>query len=83
MSNQEITKEMIDASLPKITKYVYPICPECGKNTIVGFARPNLPWKNNIYDYDQKTAELYCCNDDTNCKYRIPFSALTTPLTVN
>ncbi len=57
----------------------YPICPRCGSNTIVGFARPNQPFKNDQFDYDQKTASLYCCNATTNCNYDIPFSELTTP----
>lgn len=66
-----------------ITKpIIYPICPECHKNTLVGFARPNIPWTNDRFDYNQKTAELYCSNGQSNCNYRVPFSELTTPKTM-
>ncbi len=68
-----------DSSPEKVEKY--PICPQCGCNTIVAFARPNQPFKNDSLDYDQNTAELYCCNAESNCTYRVGFSELTTPRT--
>lgn len=59
-----------------------PICPECGKHSIVMFTPPKaylypkdgtvhpdaytLPTNEKI-DWDK--AHLYCCNGETNCKF--------------
>lgn len=72
-----IQKEKEEARKAKIR---YPVCPECGSHTIVAFAKPNEPFTNNPFDYDQSTAELYCANGATNCGYRVKFSDLTTPI---
>ena len=59
---------------------IYPICPACKCNTIVGFAKPREPFTNSSKDFQPETAELYCCNGETNCNYRIKFYELTTPM---
>lgn len=58
-----------------------PICPECGKPTIVLFSPPKeglvgteLGYKlfreENWAEYiDWNKAHLYCCNGSSNCKY--------------
>lgn len=61
-------------------KKEYPICPLCGSK-LVGFSKPNEPFKNDKFDYDTKTAELYCTEQKEKvCNYRIGFSDLTTPI---
>ena len=60
----------------------YPICPECGEDTLVGFVPPKdgmsfLNDGNNAIDWDK--SHLYCCNGDSNCKYNTKFKDLTTP----
>jgi len=51
-------------------KFIYPICPECLKNTVVLFSPPNLPadeWS------------LYCSNGESNCGFRTKLNDLITP----
>jgi len=64
----------------------YPICPECGENTIVLFAPPkegkscsadDVEWKN----VDIQRTHLYCCNGSSTCKFNTKIQELTTPLT--
>ena len=63
------------------TNYKYPICPECGRNSIVAF----IPPKKGKYagkilqDLDWERAHLYCAND-TNCQFNTRILDLTTPL---
>lgn len=63
----------------------YPLCPECGYNTIVGFTPPKEPAQFELLgtpEYvDWNRARLYCCNGETNCKYNTRFLDLTTPMT--
>lgn len=61
-----------------------PVCPECGKNSIVLFTPPKeylYPKDGKVHpdaykllgtpDYiDWEKAHLYCCNGQTNCKFR-------------
>jgi len=78
----------------KLEKRRYPICPECGKHTIVMFSPP----KDYLYPKDRKVhpdaykllgtqeyvdwdkAHLYCCNGTTNCTFNTKIRDLTTPL---
>lgn len=53
--------------LIKLKKRKYPICPECGKDTIVLFSPPDRPMS------------IYCCNGSSNCRIDTPISELTTP----
>lgn len=68
----------------KLKERKYPLCPECGKATIVGFTPPkegsNLP-TSDINRWDFERASLYCCNASTNCKFNTRYLDLTTPLT--
>ncbi len=76
----------------KLEERTYPICPECGKHTIVAFTPPdeqkekdntdeNGATKGTPYDHiDWNRAHLYCCNGETNCKFNTRFIDLTTPL---
>jgi len=72
---------------------LYPICPECGCNTIVLYTPPHeglvgtekgyrLYHERNWNEYvDWSKAHLYCCNGQTNCDVNIPiFDGLTTPV---
>jgi len=65
------------------SKKIYPICPECGQNTIVGFTPPRDKTDGlttDDYEYwDHEKSHLYCCNAKTNCNYNPLFSELTTP----
>lgn len=66
--------------MEKSKKIKYPICPLCGSK-LVGFAKPNEPFTNDRFDFQQKTAELYCTEQTSaRCDYRVSFSDLTTPL---
>ena len=47
----------------------YPICPNCGCNTIVAYGNP-----------ENGEHELYCANGLKNCQYRQNVKNLTTPL---
>ena len=68
----------------KLCERIYPICPECGKHTIVLFTPPKEPINdsllgtNEYIDWDR--SHLYCCNGSTNCKFNTPLKELTTPL---
>ena len=63
---------------------IYPICPDCGQNTVVLFTPPKEPpdytklGTNEYVDWDK--ASLYCCNDE-NCKFSPKLTELTTPQT--
>lgn len=66
----------------------YPICPDCGCNTLVGFTPPRegIIGTQEGYDtigtpeyVDWNRAHLYCAND-ANCKYEARFVDLTTPI---
>jgi hypothetical protein len=61
------------------SNYKYPICPQCGHNSIVGFTPPKKGkyGKENI---DWEMAHLYCSND-ANCTFNTRFLDLTTPRT--
>jgi len=75
----------------------YPICPECGKNTIVLFTPPKEGivgtkkgyklFHSNSPDYiDWTKANLYCCNAESNCETRIPLwgkDTISTPVREN
>jgi len=71
-----------------LKKSRYPICPECGKRTIVLFTPPKcdsngIPYFSKIGtpEYtDWERAHLYCCNADSNCSYDTFLYQLTTPL---
>lgn len=67
----------MEETIPMKANYKYPICPECGCNTIVGFTPPKKGkfGKENI---DWERAHLYCCND-ANCNFNTRFLDLTTP----
>jgi hypothetical protein len=70
----------------------YPICPECGCNTLVMFSPPREGivgteegyrlWALHSADYvDWDKAHLYCCNGQTNCQINIPVrGGMTTPV---
>jgi hypothetical protein len=70
----------------------YPICPECGENTIVAFTPPRegivgteegyrLLHEGSPSYVDWHRAHLYCCNGSTNCKVEIPIlTGLSTPV---
>ena len=73
----------------KLEKRNYPICPECGKHTIVLFTPPKERIVGTEEGYrtigtpeyiDWYRAHLYCCNGETNCKFNTPLLKLTTPL---
>lgn len=67
-----------------------PICPECGKQTIVLFTPPKdylYPKDGTVHpdayallgkpEYvDWERAHLYCCNAETNCKFDTKLSDL-------
>ena len=61
----------------------YPICPECGKDSIVLFSPPKEPVNFDLLgtqDYiDWFRAHLYCCNGASNCKFEIKIVDLTIP----
>ena len=66
-----------------------PICPACGKHTIVGFTPPREGIVGTEEGYktigtpkyvDWNRAHLYCCNAETNCRFETRFVDLTTPL---
>ena len=68
----------------------YPLCPECGMATIVGYTPPREGIVGTDEGYrtigtaayvDWERAHLYCCNGETNCKFQTRFFDLTTPLT--
>lgn len=61
----------------------YPICPECGCNTLVGFTPPHKGGsasRDNWNSVDWERAHLYCCNGTTNCQYNTRFIDLVTPM---
>lgn len=82
----------------KLEKRIYPVCPECGKHTIVLFSPPkrcsvcDTPLTGNgsscsageihtlEFKIDWNKANLYCCNAETNCKFKTKLAELTTPL---
>lgn len=63
---------------------LYPICPECGKSTVVLFAPPKDPPDFSLIGKEEYTdwyrAHLYCCNGETDCKFQPLLTDLTTPL---
>lgn len=63
---------------------IYPICPDCGCNTVVAFTPPKEPIqfsKLGTPDYiDWTRSHLYCCNGETNCKFQVAIVDLSTPL---
>ncbi len=66
----------------ELKKRKYPLCPECGQATIVGFTPP----KEGMYcdgdpeKVDWNKAHMYCCNVESNCEFDTRFLDLTTPL---
>lgn len=75
--------------LLKLEKRLYPVCPECGKHTIVMFSPPKEGIVGTEKGYktigtpeyvDWDKAHLYCCNGSTNCKFNTRIMDLTTPL---
>lgn len=68
----------------------YPICPECGCNTLALFApvredvwndiekRYALIGTNEYVDWDM--AYIYCTNASANCRVEMPIKSLTTPI---
>ena len=62
---------MAQFKIIKLRKGKYPLCPECGCNTIVGYGDILEPEK----------CHLYCCNADKNCSFNTKFLELTTPMT--
>lgn len=72
----------------KLRKAKYPICPECGKHTIVLFTPPKLEHGSPIFSnlgkdeyVDWDRTHLYCCNANKNCQFNTRIKDLTTPLT--
>lgn len=74
----------------KLKPRKYPLCPECGEATIVGFTPPREGIVGTEEGYskigtpeyvDWNRAHLYCSNGKTNCKFTTRFFDLTTPLT--
>jgi len=67
----------------ELKKRRYPICPECGEDTIVGFTPPKEPadfsklGTDEYVDWDR--ASLYCCNGRKNCSFNSRYKDLTTP----
>lgn len=70
--------------------YTYPICPECGCNTVVLFSPPREGIVGTKEGYetmgtsayvDWDKAHLYCANAETNCHLNTLLSELTTPIT--
>lgn len=69
-------------------KIIYPICPECGKDTVVLFSPPREGLVGTDEGYrtigtpeyvDWDRAHLYCCNSTSNCKFSTRILDLTTP----
>ena len=70
----------------------YPICPQCGANTIVIFTPPRegivgtdegyrLLHERSPNYVDWHRAHLYCCNGETNCNVNIPIlTGLSAPV---
>ena len=68
----------------------YPVCPECGCNTLVMFTPPKEDVWNDLdrryaligsQDYvDWDRAHLYCCNGETDCKFDTRIRDLVTPM---
>jgi hypothetical protein len=74
----------------KLEKRKYPICPECGKHSIVMFTPPREGIVGTPEGYktigtpeyvDWNRAHLYCCNGKANCKFNTRIRDLTTPTT--
>ncbi len=67
----------------RLKKSKYPICPECGKDTIVLFSPPKEPPKYELLGTDEYVdwdrAHLYCCGGSTDCKFNTRIKDLTTP----
>jgi hypothetical protein len=61
--------------------YKYPICPECGRNSIAAFTPPKAGKYagKKLDDVDWERAHLYCAND-ANCQFNTRILDLTTPL---
>jgi len=73
----------------KLEQRIYPVCPECGKHTIVLFTPPKEGIVGTEEGYrligtpeyiDWEAAHLYCCNAETDCKFKTRLFDLTTPL---
>jgi hypothetical protein len=80
--------KIFNFKLLKLRKAKYPVCPECGRHTLVMFTPPKkgakYPPKNDDYAngyVDWNRAHLYCCAGDTSCKFDTRVMDLTTPLT--
>jgi len=62
---------------------IYPICPQCGCNTVVLFTPPKEPPEFALLGYseyiDWDRAHLYCSNGESNCKFQVRLKDLTTP----
>ncbi len=83
--------EPVAPELPSTKRY--PICPECGCNTLVMYSPPRdglvgtdegyrlyheKDWANYV---DWTKAHLYCCNGETNCDVNIPvIGGMTSPV---
>jgi hypothetical protein len=65
-----------------LEKRRYPVCPECGKHTIVAFTPPIETGVARYFEraIDWDRAHLYCCNGETNCSFNTRILDLTTPL---
>jgi hypothetical protein len=82
---------MFGLKIIRLQKRRYPICPECGRHSIVLFTPPKEGLVGTEKGYallsahsqeyvDWDRAHLYCCNGETNCKFNTPLNKLTTPL---
>lgn len=67
----------------------YPICPECGCNTLAMFSPPREGIIGTKEGYrtigtpeyvDWNRVHLYCTNGTTNCKFDTRIMELTTPI---
>lgn len=59
----------------------YPVCPECGEDTIVLFTPPKEGQycDGDLSKIDWSRAHIYCCNGKTNCKINTLLTELVTP----
>jgi hypothetical protein len=64
--------------------YIYPVCPECGCNTVVLFTPPKRAFfyetPVNLDNIDWAKSHLYCANGSTNCDFKVLLTELTTPI---
>jgi len=81
--------KLFNHALLKLEPRSYPVCPECGKHTIVLFTPPKEGIVGTEEGYrtigtpeyvDWAKASIYCANGETNCNITTRLNELTTPL---